>query len=87
MPSYPSQLVQQEQFGGNLLEDPNIHVANFLQLSDTIKVNGASDDAIRLKLFLLSLRDEEKCWLQAQPQGSITTWNELVNKFLTKDEE
>ncbi|XP_027342938.1 uncharacterized protein LOC113855573 [Abrus precatorius] len=31
-----------------------------------------------------SLRDKAKCWLQAQPQGSISTWADLVNKFLIK---
>lgn len=55
------QLVQQEQFGGNPLEDPNLHIGNFLQLCDTIKVNGVSDDAIQLRLFPFSLRDKAKC--------------------------
>ena len=77
-------LVQQEQFGGNSNEDPNSHIASFLQLCDTMKVNGASDDAIRLRLFPFSLRDKAKSWLQSQPQGSIVTWNELVTRFLTK---
>ena len=41
-------MVQQEQFGGGLAEDPNQHLANFLEICDTIKMNGVSDDAIRL---------------------------------------
>ena len=77
-------LVQQDQFGGSDLEDPNLHIASFLQLCDTIKMNGVPEDAIRLRLFPFSLRDRAKCWLQAQPRGSITTWEDLVSKFLTK---
>lgn len=65
-------------------EDSNSHIANFLQLCDTIKVNGASDEAIRLWLFPFSLRDKVKSWLLAQPQGSITTWDDLLKKFLAK---
>ncbi|XP_027368226.1 uncharacterized protein LOC113874201 [Abrus precatorius] len=48
------------------------------------RINGVSEDAIRLRLFPFSLRDKAKCWLQAQPQGSISTWPDLVNKFLIK---
>ena len=78
------QLVQQDQFGGGPLDDPNLHISNFLQLCDTIKANGVSEDAIRLRLFPFSLRDKAKSWLQSQPQGSISTWDELVTKFLTR---
>lgn len=70
--------------GENPLENPNLHIANFLQLYDTIKLNEATDDAIKLRLFHFSLRDKDKSWLQAQPQGSITTWDYLVKKFLIK---
>lgn len=69
-------LVQQEQFGGGPLEDPNSHITNFLQLCDTIKVNGASEDAISLRLSPFSLRDKAKSWLLTQSQGSITTWED-----------
>ena len=66
------------------MDDPNLHITNFLQLCDTIKVNEASEDVIWLRLFPFSLKDRAKQWLQSQPQGSITTWDDLVIKFLTK---
>ncbi|XP_027368318.1 uncharacterized protein LOC113874281 [Abrus precatorius] len=77
-------LIQQDQFFGNVLDDPNLHLYFFLQLCDTIRINGVSEDAIRLRLFPFSLKDKAKYWLQAQPQRSITSWIDLVNKFLIK---
>lgn len=44
-------LVQQEQFRGSPTEDPNLHISNFLQLCDTIKTNGASEDILGLYYF------------------------------------
>ncbi|KAF7834764.1 uncharacterized protein G2W53_009623 [Senna tora] len=72
------------QFGGSPIEDPNNHILNFLEICDTFKHNGVSDDAIRLRLFPFSLRDKAKVWLQSLLEGSITTWEELAQQFLTK---
>ncbi|KAF7810599.1 uncharacterized protein G2W53_037342 [Senna tora] len=72
------------QFGGSPIEDPNNHILNFLENCDTFKHNGVSDDAIRMRLFPFSLRDKAKVWLQSLPEGSITTWEELAQQFLTK---
>ena len=66
------QLVQQNQFGGSLLEDPHAHITNFLQICDTFKINGASDNAIRLKLFSFFLRDKATHWLSTQLLESIS---------------
>ncbi|XP_024022404.1 uncharacterized protein LOC112091897 [Morus notabilis] len=38
-------MVQQNQYGGLPHEDPNIHLATFLDICDTIKINGAHIDA------------------------------------------
>ena len=44
-------MVQQSQFGGTPLEDLNLHLLIFLEVCDTLKLNGVSTDAIRLRLF------------------------------------
>ena len=35
-------------------------------------------------MFPFSLRDEAAQWLETFPQGSITSWEYLVSKFLAK---
>ncbi|KAL8125254.1 hypothetical protein AgCh_012801 [Apium graveolens] len=53
-------------------------------ICDTFRFNGVSEDAVKLRLFPLSLRDKAKSWLHSLPAGSIATWEELAQKFLTK---
>ncbi|XP_061368923.1 uncharacterized protein LOC133311831 [Gastrolobium bilobum] len=78
------QLVQKEQFAGTSAEDPYLHIENFLLLSDMVKINGVTRDAILLRLFTYSLKDDARRWLQSLPQGSITTWDDLQIKFLAR---
>ena len=65
-------------------ENPNTHLTNFIEVCDMVKYNGVIEEALRLRLFLLSLGDRAKHWLTSQPPDSITLWNDLVEKFLTK---
>ena len=77
------QMVQQfVQFDGFQDEDPNAHIANFLEVCDTFKINGATNDAIRLRLFPFSLRNWAKQWLNSFPISSIMTWTQMAEKFL-----
>ena len=79
------QMVQQyAQFDGLQDEDPNSHVQAFLEICDTFKFNGVSDDAIRLRLFPFSLRGKAKQWLNSLPKCSIITWQDLIKKFMDK---
>ena len=77
-------MVQQNQFGGLSNEDPNTHLSMFLEAADTVKINGVTEGTIRLKLFPFSLRDRARQWLMSLPTGSIGTWEEMTERFLTK---
>ncbi|KAL5555381.1 hypothetical protein UlMin_037617 [Ulmus minor] len=79
------QMIQSSvHFGGLANDDPNLYIANFMEICDTFKRNGVSDDTIQLHLFLFSLQNKAKAWLITLPPGTITTWDELVHAFLVK---
>ena len=69
------------QFNGLPNEDPHLHFKLFLEVSDIFKIAGATQDALRLRQFPYFLRDRAREWLNLLPSDSITTWNELANKF------
>jgi len=66
------------------MEDSSLYLSVFLEVSDTLKIKGASTDEIRLHLFLFSLKDNARAWLHSLPLGSITIWDELIKVFLAK---
>jgi len=47
-PSFIQMIQQSTQFSGLADEDPNAHLENFLEVCDMLKINGVTDDAIRL---------------------------------------
>ena len=76
--------VEREQFTGHPSEKPNTHLRKFLAKYDTIKINGASSNAIILRLFPFSLRDRANDWLQNEEPNSFTTWDALSKAFFNK---
>ena len=78
------QMVQNNQFGGLQGEDPHAHILTFLTVCATFKINGVTDDAIRLRLFPFSVRDKVQLWLASLPNESITIWDQLKQAFLHK---
>lgn len=72
------------QFQGLPNDELNANIVIFLKICDTFNHNGVIDDAIRLRLFAFSLRDKAKNSLNSLPIGSITTCDDLAQKFLFK---
>ncbi|CAA7021623.1 unnamed protein product [Microthlaspi erraticum] len=77
-------LVQNKMFHGLPSEDPIDHLDEFDRLCDLTKINDASEDAIKLRLFPMSLADKAHQWEKSLPHGTITTWDECKKAFLAK---
>ena len=67
-------MLQQYQFRGAPLEDPNLHLLIFFEVCETLKLSGVSTDAIRLRLFRFSLRYKARAYIHSLPSGCITMW-------------
>ncbi|PIN21854.1 DNA-directed DNA polymerase [Handroanthus impetiginosus] len=72
------------QFCGLSHENPNRHIDNFLKICDTLRQEGVSKDALRLRLFSFSLLGDALDWFESLPEDSITTWVQLKERFISK---
>nr|GFA57891.1 reverse transcriptase domain-containing protein [Tanacetum cinerariifolium] len=72
------------QFYGIPGDDANKHLDKFLHITQSIKVNGVTDDALHLYLFPHSLTHHATAWFDCLPRNSITTDEEMVKMFLGK---
>ena len=71
-------------FHGLDLENPYLHLREFEEVYNTYNDSNCSMNIIRLKLFLFSLKDKAKIWLQNLRPGSIRAWDEMQHQFLKK---
>nr|GEW57045.1 reverse transcriptase domain-containing protein [Tanacetum cinerariifolium] len=72
------------QFHGLSGDDANKHLDKFLHVTQSIKVNGVTDDALRLYLFLHSLTHHAIAWFDRLPRNSINTFEQMAKMFLGK---
>ncbi|KAL4290743.1 hypothetical protein GQ457_14G015820 [Hibiscus cannabinus] len=72
------------QFGGTPNENARQHVKSFLEICNSFKIHGVSNDVLKLKLFPYSLRDKAKTWLNNLQPGSLQSWTQLCRCFLAK---
>ena len=77
-------MVQQNQFTGHPTKDPNEHLGRFMRMANTIKLNGVRLEVIKLQLFPFSLRDIAATWFDSLPYGSVNTWEELMEAYLSR---
>ncbi|KAJ9543738.1 LOW QUALITY PROTEIN: hypothetical protein OSB04_023445 [Centaurea solstitialis] len=72
------------QFSGHNSDDPHLHLRSYLEVVDSFRARGVDQETMRLLFFTYSLKDKAKDWLSSQPPHSITSWDDLVTKFLKK---
>nr|GEV15975.1 reverse transcriptase domain-containing protein [Tanacetum cinerariifolium] len=72
------------QFHGLSDDDANKHLDKFLHVTQSIKVNGVTDDALCLYLFPHSLTHHDTTWFDRLPRNSINTFEQMAKMFLGK---
>ncbi|KAL4342011.1 hypothetical protein GQ457_08G037230 [Hibiscus cannabinus] len=72
------------QFGGTPNENARQHFKSFLEICNSFKIHGVSNDVLKLKLFPYSLRDKAKIWLNNLQPGSLQSWTQLCRSFRAK---
>nr|GEY44853.1 hypothetical protein [Tanacetum cinerariifolium] len=66
------------QFHGLPGDDANKHLDKFLHVTQSIKVNGVTNDALRLYLFPHSLTHHAIAWFDHLPRNSINTFEQMA---------
>nr|GEV66364.1 putative reverse transcriptase domain-containing protein [Tanacetum cinerariifolium] len=72
------------QFHGLPGDDANKHLDKFLIITQSMKQNVVTDDALRLYLFPYSLTHHATAWFDHLLKNSIHTFQEMASKFLSK---
>ena len=52
-------------------------------MANTVNLNGVRPDVIKLQLFPFSLRDVAATWFNSFPVGSVNTWEDLVEAYMS----
>nr|GEU82276.1 reverse transcriptase domain-containing protein [Tanacetum cinerariifolium] len=72
------------QFHGLPGDDANKHLDKFLHVTQSIKVNGVTDDALHLYLFPHSLTHHATAWFDRLSRKSINSFEQMAKMFLGK---
>ncbi|GJW15652.1 reverse transcriptase domain-containing protein, partial [Tanacetum coccineum] len=77
-------MMTSDQFFGLEKNNPHDHIRWFNKITSTIKYKDVPNHAIMLMLFPFSLAGAARRWLEKEPPRSITTWDDLVSKFINE---
>ena len=77
-------MVQQHQFTSHSFKDPNEYMGRFMRIANIAKLNGVRLEVIKLQLFPFSLRNVAATWFDSLPVGSVNTWEELVEAYMSR---
>ncbi|GJU30321.1 reverse transcriptase domain-containing protein [Tanacetum coccineum] len=65
-------------------DDANKHLDKFFHVTQSMKVNGVPDDALRLHLFPYSFQDRAAEWFDRLPRNSVNSFDQMAKIFLGK---
>ncbi|GKD99152.1 gag-pol polyprotein [Tanacetum coccineum] len=71
-------------FSGSDHEDANEHIEKVIEIVDLFHIPNITIDQVMLRAFPMSLTGAASRWLRNKPSGSITTWEDLKIKFISK---
>ncbi|GKA49016.1 reverse transcriptase domain-containing protein [Tanacetum coccineum] len=77
-------MIRDNQFDGRIRSDPHRHVADFLEISNLFQYGENQEEAVMLRTFPFSLSGESKTWLNKLNEGTITSWNEMREAFISR---
>ncbi|XP_050916073.1 uncharacterized protein LOC127131182 [Lathyrus oleraceus] len=80
-PSIISHL-ERRPFSRKINEDANKHLQRFLTMSTTLKIDGHTEEAKKLRMFPFTLSEDAEEWFYSLSAGSITTWKQMETTFL-----
>nr|GFA16698.1 reverse transcriptase domain-containing protein [Tanacetum cinerariifolium] len=72
------------QFHGLSGDDANKHLDKFVHVTQSIKVNRVTDDALRMYLFPHSLTHHATAWFDRLPRNSINTFEQMAKNVSRK---
>ncbi|GKF05806.1 reverse transcriptase domain-containing protein, partial [Tanacetum coccineum] len=75
-------MMTSDKFFGLEKDNPYDRIRWFNKITSTIKYKDVPNHAIKLMLFPFSLAGAAHRWLEKEPPRSITTWDDLVSKFI-----
>ena len=55
-----------------------------MRMTNTVKLNGVRLEVIKLQLFPFLLRDVVATWFDSLPMGSMNTWEEFVEAYMSR---
>ncbi|GKE64686.1 hypothetical protein Tco_1518847, partial [Tanacetum coccineum] len=76
--------LRDKTFGGSDHEDANEHIKKVFEIVDLFHIPNITQDQVMLRAFPMSLTGAASRCLRNKPSGSITTWEDLKTKFLSK---
>ena len=71
-------------FYGLKNEDPYNYLNDFHVVCQTFRYENFLDENVKFRLFPFSLKDKARSWFNILSANSITSWEQMVIKFLNK---